>query len=370
MSSRAVATKFRNSPQKQVFTFLLIISNLPSHISKLTSSKTTDKMGSDQLARSVAILSVVASCIFGSILQKQVHDIRFEFDAYKKAHTSETSRKLQDSLFDCTDDWCFARDHFFVFSKGVVVGKRNFGCDYGESFLSVDAGQPQTNGLNCPSGLGSVTFGTSNIASADYATVTGGGGNTANGPSSTIAGGYSNEVNEDGLGASVFGGYSNVVDAELSTVIGGGSNKASGYGSSVLGGFSNEANGEESVVVGGSVNQADDKLSAVFGGQKNKAQEFYASVFGGYGSKAEGGWSSAVGGQNTEANEDYSTSIGGQPPESCVDDQAFSRKSLTCMLVSNGSAGFIEKACKKKHNYGTGKKTMLKNICPKTCGNC
>merc|ERR1711957_40118 len=48
----------------------------------------------------------------------------------------------------------------------------------------------------------------------------------------------------------------------------------------------------------------------------------------------------------------------------------FSRKSLTCMMVSNGSAGFIEKACKKKHNYGTGKKTMLKNICPKTCGNC
>jgi len=331
-------------------------------------------MGSDQLARSVAILSLVGSCIFGSILLKQVNDIRSEFDAYKKAHTSapgaETSRKLQESIFDCKDGWCYARDHLFLFSKGVVVGKRNFGCEYGESVLSVDAGQSQTNGLNCPSGRGSVTFGTSNTATAGFATIIGGGGNKAHGPSSTIAGGYSNEVNEDGAGASVFGGYSNVVDEELSTVIGGGSNKASGYGSSVLGGFSNEAKGEGSVVVGGSINHADDKLSAVFGGQGNAAQEFYSSVFGGYSSKAKGGWSSAVGGKSTEANEDYSTGIGGQPPKSCVDDENFVKNKLTCRMVSKGSANFIEETCKKKQRYGIGPKVMLKNICRETCGNC
>jgi len=57
----------------------------------------------------------------------------------------ETSRRLADeesptssSPFTCSGDWCTAEDKYFLFPKGVIIGKRNTDCTYGKGILSVD----------------------------------------------------------------------------------------------------------------------------------------------------------------------------------------------------------------------------------------
>mmetsp|Transcript_30079 Transcript_30079/g.59548 ORF Transcript_30079/g.59548 Transcript_30079/m.59548 type:complete len:91 (+) Transcript_30079:263-535(+) len=67
-----------------------------------------------------------------------------------------------------------AGDAMFLIPGGLGIGSKNAACEYGLTVLSVD-----TDGTNCPSGLGSVTFGQGNAASGKYAAVTGGEGNTA-----------------------------------------------------------------------------------------------------------------------------------------------------------------------------------------------
>merc|ERR1740139_1839732 len=164
-------------------------------------------MGSDKLTRSIGSLSVIAACIFESrinsqmndtissnavlrtqmndnisnnaILRSQLNDLRDEFETFKSnikntAPIPESSRKLVDSIFTCSDDgWCTAPDHHFLFPKGIVVGTKNTDCTYGSAVLSVDG-----KGYNCPSGVGSVTFGDGNFA-GKYAVALGGTGNKA-----------------------------------------------------------------------------------------------------------------------------------------------------------------------------------------------
>lgn len=128
------------------------------------------------------------------------------------------------SMFDCTSDRCTAIGKYFIFPEGVVVGKWNNKCNYGDGILSVDG-----YGNNCPSGKGSVTLGRQNKASGAYATVTGGARNTASQFYSAVA-----------------GGNNNIAANHFSFAAGGNSNKASGSSSTAVGGNLNEASSDDS----------------------------------------------------------------------------------------------------------------------------
>ena len=115
----------------------------------------------------------------------------------------ETSRRLADeesptssSPFTCSGDWCTAEDKYFLFPKGVNIGKRNTACTYGKGVLSVDNyNDVQESGSNCAAGNGSIVSGTKNSAIGTGSVAIGGASNAAgsrtgvNGDLSVIAGG-------------------------------------------------------------------------------------------------------------------------------------------------------------------------------------
>ena len=74
-----------------------------------------------------------------------------------KGADADSSRKLQaDQPFtkDANKNWATTDNGALViFGKGIVFGKLNDDCTYGNNVLSVDATEQ-----NCPSGDGSVTF--------------------------------------------------------------------------------------------------------------------------------------------------------------------------------------------------------------------
>merc|ERR1712157_346957 len=81
-------------------------------------------------------------------------------------HPEDRIAALEDhSPFNCTaeEGWCKSEKKRFLFTEGVVIGRQNTNCAYGRASLSVDKGK-QGEGTNCPSGKGSVTFGSYNDA--------------------------------------------------------------------------------------------------------------------------------------------------------------------------------------------------------------
>jgi len=151
-----------------------------------------------------------------------------------------TKQTNDDPPFTKDGDWWVASPGaMFLIPEGLVIGKRNADCIYGEGVLSVDG---EFSGYNCPSGNGSVTFGYSNKAEGYYSSVTGGEGNVAGGQASSITGGRGNVA--EGTDSSITGGFGNTAGGYVTTVSGGEGNTAEGYYSSVTGGSYNVAKGE------------------------------------------------------------------------------------------------------------------------------
>jgi len=187
-----------------------------------------------------------------------------EIDTLRGASTAATtSRNLENSPFTCDGTKCTSEDKLFLFPKGVIIGTEMEDCDYGDGILSVDA-----SGSNCPSGLGSVTFGRRNVVTGDSGSVTGGETNTAGGEFASISGGFNNHAKS--FRSSISGGLNNRVSGDGGSVTGGDRNTASGKYSSVSGGYSNTAKGKKSSISGGSKNEATGTKSSILGGEKNK----------------------------------------------------------------------------------------------------
>jgi len=250
---------------------------------------------------------------------------------------AESGIKLtnEDSPFTKDGDgwWVAAEGAMFLIPGGIVIGVKNDDCDYGEGVLSVDAGNPNSPGLNCPSGDGAVTFGNNNKATRRAATVTGGymneasgtlcsitggsinkcegeesvisggNGNTASGTHSSVSGGFFNKAK--GENSSVAGGHANKAEGSYSVVSGGRVNTAKGPDSAVSGGRKNIAIGEESSILGGSENEASGKEATVSGGSRNQALGRYASVSGGLRNTSEGEYASILGGKRKASSEDF-----------------------------------------------------------------
>lgn len=208
----------------------------------------------------------------------------------KNQNAERPSRSLQEDC-ECPftknedDDWVTKdADSLFIFEKGIVIGKKNTGentakCNYGSSILSVDS-----EGVNCPSGDGSVTFGYMNTASAGYSAVVGGyknavSGNAASGIASSISGGGFNTVS--GHYSSISGGKNNVVYGDYSSISGGGVNVAAGEFASVSGGVRNAVNGEYSSISGGGINAVSGTGGSISGGARNEVKGDWGSILGG-----------------------------------------------------------------------------------------
>jgi hypothetical protein len=84
-----------------------------------------------------------------------------------------------------------------------------------------------------------------------------------------------------GFGASVSGGSVNTASKDFASVTGGKSNEAKGLNASVSGGTSNSAEGDFTSVTGGSDNVATGFTASVSGGSGNRANGNYASISGG-----------------------------------------------------------------------------------------
>jgi len=162
---------------------------------------------------------------------------------------AQSARDLQtdDSPFqrDANNNWLTVDESaLFIFTKGIVVGEFNDACTYGNAVLSVER-KDQWNGIgNCPSGDGSVTFGSHNVASGAHSTVTGGFNNQVDGDSSTVTGGGYNVAS--GTASTVTGGLNNQVDSFVSSISGGTGNHiyANASYSSILGGSRHDIYGE------------------------------------------------------------------------------------------------------------------------------
>eukprot|EP00587_Corethron_hystrix_P004662 CAMPEP_0113313310 /NCGR_PEP_ID=MMETSP0010_2-20120614/9787_1 /TAXON_ID=216773 ORGANISM="Corethron hystrix, Strain 308" /NCGR_SAMPLE_ID=MMETSP0010_2 /ASSEMBLY_ACC=CAM_ASM_000155 /LENGTH=388 /DNA_ID=CAMNT_0000169301 /DNA_START=140 /DNA_END=1309 /DNA_ORIENTATION=+ /assembly_acc=CAM_ASM_000155 len=100
--------------------------------------------------------------------------------------------------FNRTSDgwWIADKNSHFLFSRGLVVGKKNMACNYGNATLTVDAGKKE-EGTNCPSGQGSVTFGISNKVTGSFSTILGGMKNKVSKKGGAILGGKKKNISED-----------------------------------------------------------------------------------------------------------------------------------------------------------------------------
>ena len=161
----------------------------------------------------------------------------------------ETSRHLADeesptssSPFTCSGDWCTAEDKYFLFPKGVIIGKRNTAYNYGKGVLSVDNhNDVKESGSNCAAGNGGIVSGAFNSAIGTESVVIGGAYNGAGG----------SWTGANGALSVIIGGYANRANAQFTVLLGGQSNRGNGYMSSILGGYLNEVSNEHATIVGG-----------------------------------------------------------------------------------------------------------------------
>ena len=134
--------------------------------------------------------------------------------------------------------------------------------------------------------IGSILFGTDNIANADYASITAGKGNMVSGNYSIISGGRDNLVS--GTSASISGGFDNIVSGKDSSITGGAGNSAFGEGTSITGGIYNETYDFFSSITGGRLNTSSGRYSQVTGGESNIASGESSVVSGGDSRSATG----------------------------------------------------------------------------------
>jgi len=182
-----------------------------------------------------------------------------------------TKQTNDDPPFTKDGDWWVASPgSMFLIPEGLVIGKRNADCIYGEGVLSVNGGSYR--GDNCPSGDGSATFGSNNKATGD-GSVTFGNYNMAEGPYSVVSGGQQNIAR--GRYSTVSGGQENLAKGDYSTVSGGQKNDATGDYSTVSGGVHNTASGIVASVSGGVHNTASGEIASILGGfKKNLSKDF------------------------------------------------------------------------------------------------
>jgi len=241
-----------------------------------------------------------------------------EIDVLRETSTAATaSRNLENLPFTCDDRKCTADiEKLFIFPKGVLIGLENADCNYGDHILSVDA-----TGSNCPSGIGSVTFGRINEATGMFGSVTGGEKNKASGKFASVSGGFTNSAT--GYKSSISGGRDNEAKDIYTSVTGGEGNTASGKYASVSGGGGNEAKDTYTSVTGGEGNTASGKYASVSGGNKNNAKGDKSSISGGDNNEALGKRSSILGGSKnkiSEVNEIFPvTPVTPVHPFTCVD---------------------------------------------------
>jgi len=273
-----------------------------------------------------------------------------EIDTLRGASTAATaSRNLENSPFTCDGTKCTSADKLFLFPRGVIIGTEMEDCNYGDGILSVDA-----SGSNCPSGLGSVTFGRRNVVTGDSGSITGGETNKAGGEFASISGGFNNYAKSDR--SSISGGVNNKVSGDGGSVSGGDDNKASGMYSSVSGGDSNIAKGYKSSISGGTKNEATGKKSSILGGRNNTAMGKRSSVSGGKDNLAQGKQSSVLGGYQNIIEEDDKIfpqeplpPVNPANPFSCVDGW--------CTSIDHHflfPKGIVVGYKKPKCNYGNG----------------
>ena len=202
-------------------------------------------------ATSLVVIYLQASKI--AFLESNLSELWLKIASVEKSMAEEkTSRKLQETgpFKRVGQDWVTEDDNsLIIVRKGIIVGKKNPDCNYGDASLSVDRGL-DGEGKNCPSGSGAVTFGYRNEAVGNYSSVLGGDVNTAS-----------------GLYSSVSGGRDNVASGQESSILGGTWNKASWYYCSIS---------------GGNKNQASTSFASVSGGRENQARGWYSSILGGY----------------------------------------------------------------------------------------
>ena len=131
----------------------------------------------------------------------------------------DMKRRLDAQPFNCLGDECTDARNFLVFPKGVLVGKRNSVCNYGDEILYVES-----KVMNCPSGESSVTLGYYKSARGYYSVVSSGYYNKANSYFPSVSGGVFN--NASGQYASVAGGQTNTASGNFSFAVGGNGNLA------------------------------------------------------------------------------------------------------------------------------------------------
>ena len=160
------------------------------------------------------------------------------------------------------------------------------------------------NTIANPDGIASVSGGTGNTASGQFASVSGGKNNEASGEWASVSGGANNMAKTGGDDiTSISGGYGNEASGSWASVSGGINNTASGQSASVSGGKENVASGEVSSVSGGESNETNNTGASVSGGGGNTASaDFHASVSGGSSNEASGDFSSVSGGDNRTAS--------------------------------------------------------------------
>jgi hypothetical protein len=136
-------------------------------------------------------------------------------------------------------------------SRHNIVGADAVGATVFGGGESATDGTPRPNSVDAI--YPTVSGGTFNSATDNWATVGGGNGNQATGNSSTIGGGASNSASLDG--ATVGGGGGNSAQGIYATVAGGDGNLARGSDATVGGGASNLASSDYSTIPGGFSNQ-------------------------------------------------------------------------------------------------------------------
>lgn len=174
-------------------------------------------------------------------------------------------------------------------------------------------------------GIGSVAFGSNNLAGGYFSAVLSGAINwiDTNAPYSVIAGGVSNAINATVFGAHfIGGGRSNIISSISSNnVIGGGYGNftdASTRGATIGGGYSNRVQQIFGTVGGGSGNFAGGPHCVIAGGQANEAGRAvnadYNTIGGGQGNVILFDYGTIGGGQTNvlENNADNSTIAGGR----------------------------------------------------------
>lgn len=190
-------------------------------------------------------------------------------------------------------------------TDAAVNGKGNLIIGYNEDLLGANSRTGSHNLIVGPehsyTSFGGFVAGLGNTISGKHASVTGGDGNAALSDHSAILGGAGNTTANVsppkgfpvGLGATISGGSVNIATGDFASISGGSNNEASANGASISGGKGNIASSDIASISGGRGNTASGQDANVSGGTNNTASGDGASVSGGHGctEARDQGWS-------------------------------------------------------------------------------